>query len=166
MSALASLQFSREIDNSRRNGMTCWGRTTALAYSSVRTALRSEASVSNRQPRHGGVVAEVGYFVAPGFWDEGYASQALALVREYALAERRLNNLYAKTLTTNPASSRVLEKNGFQQDGVIREEGFTDRNHVDLLRDGLLARERSGELPCEYRLAHRCIHNQPEDGSR
>lgn len=102
-------------------------------------------SIGFKPPNETWGVAEVGYFVAPEYWGEGYASQALALVCEYAFAERRLNKLYAKTLTTNPASKRVLMKNGFQQEGVLREEGFAGGDHVDLLRYGLLASEWMGE---------------------
>lgn len=90
-------------------------------------------------------VAEVGYLIAPQFWGEGYATEAVELFCRYAFEERRLNTLYATTFESNIPSCRVLEKNGFQQEGVLREDGFANGEHVDFIRYGLLAREWRSE---------------------
>ncbi|KTG28038.1 GNAT family N-acetyltransferase [Haloferax profundi] len=84
---------------------------------------------------------EVGYSVAPDHWGKGYATDALRTICGYAFRERRLNKVYANAYETNPASCRVLEKAGFQQEGVLREQGFVDGEHVDTLRYGLLSEE-------------------------
>ncbi|WP_042662104.1 GNAT family N-acetyltransferase [Haloferax sp. ATB1] len=85
--------------------------------------------------------AEVGYLVAPDHWGNGYATDALRTLCGYAFGERRLNKLYANAYETNPASTRVLEKAGFEREGVHREQGFVDGDHVDVLRYGRLADE-------------------------
>ncbi|KAB1187835.1 MULTISPECIES: GNAT family N-acetyltransferase [Haloferax] len=84
---------------------------------------------------------EVGYIVAPDHWGNGYATDALRTICGYAFGERRLNKVYANAYETNPGSVRVLEKAGFQQEGVHREQGFVDGEHVDVLRYGLLSEE-------------------------
>ncbi|AFK20175.1 N-acetyltransferase [Haloferax mediterranei ATCC 33500] len=84
---------------------------------------------------------EVGYMVAPDHWGNDYATDALRALCGYAFEERRLNKVYANAYETNPASSRVLEKVGFQREGVHREQGFVDGEHVDVFRYGLLAHE-------------------------
>ena len=82
---------------------------------------------------------EIGYMIAPSDWDSGYATEAVALLAGYAFEERRLNKVYATVYETNPASARVLEKVGFEREGVLRKEGFVDGEYVDLYRYGLLA---------------------------
>ncbi|WP_416840735.1 GNAT family N-acetyltransferase [Haloferax sp. DFSO52] len=84
---------------------------------------------------------EVGYIVAPTHWGEGYATDAVRAICGYAFDERRMNKVYAKAYETNQPSVRVLEKVGFTREGVLREEGFVDGEHVDVLRYGLLADE-------------------------
>lgn len=86
-------------------------------------------------------IAEVGYYVDPDAQDRGYATEALRLVVEYAFDQRRLAKLYAHALATNEPSRRVLEKNGFEEEGRLREEAFVDGERVDVVRYGLLADE-------------------------
>jgi len=62
---------------------------------------------------------ELGYWLGPFFWNLGIATEAVAAVCTFA----RSNNypqLHAGVFHQNPASKRVLEKNGFQvaQDGT------------------------------------------------
>lgn len=84
---------------------------------------------------------ELGYMLHPAHWGRGYATEAVALVSGYGFEERRLNKLSASVYETNPASSRVLEKNGFREEGRLRQEAFVGGEYVDLLRYGLLAEE-------------------------
>lgn len=87
--------------------------------------------------------AEIGYLVAPDRWGNGYATDAVATLCDYAFDERRLDKVYATVFETNPASSRVLEKAGFAEEGRLRREAFVDGERVDLIRYGLLADERT-----------------------
>lgn len=85
--------------------------------------------------------AEVGYMVAPEHWANGYCTEAVALLVEYAFVERRLEKVYATVYDGNEGSTRVLEKNGFTREGRHRSEAFVDGERVDVLRYGLLAEE-------------------------
>lgn len=87
--------------------------------------------------------AEVGYLIAPEHWGNGYATDAVTTVCGYAFEEQRLNKVYATVFVTNPASRRVLEKAGFKEEGLLREEAFVAGEHVDVRRYGLLAEEWS-----------------------
>lgn len=98
-------------------------------------------SIGLKPPNEVWGVGEIGYFIDPDHWGNGYATEALDLLCEYAFEERRLNKLYAKTYARNPASCRVLEKVGFEEEGVLRKEALAEGEHVDLLRYGLLAKE-------------------------
>ncbi|WP_049898382.1 GNAT family N-acetyltransferase [Halococcus agarilyticus] len=85
--------------------------------------------------------AEVGYWVTPDSWGEGYATEATDLLVGYAFDQRRLNKVVATAFEHNAGSRRVLEKVGFVEEGVHREEAFVDGEFVDVHRYGLLARE-------------------------
>lgn len=62
----------------------------------------------------------------------------------YAFRERRLNKVHEGVYAVNPASARVLEKVGFQQEGTLRQHAFVDGEYVDVLYYGLLAEEFEG----------------------
>jgi RimJ/RimL family protein N-acetyltransferase len=85
--------------------------------------------------------AELGYYVHPDAWSNGYATDAVGQVVGYAFAELRLHKVSARCFEHNDGSRRVLEKNGFQREGVLREEAFVNDEHVDMYRYGLLAEE-------------------------
>ncbi|WP_340099537.1 GNAT family N-acetyltransferase [Salinibaculum salinum] len=86
-------------------------------------------------------VAEAGFMIAPEHWNNGYATDALESLCEYAFEERRLNKVVAKAYATNPASLRVLRKVGFTEEGQLRAEAFVEGEYVDIYRCGLLADE-------------------------
>ncbi len=59
--------------------------------------------------------AEVGYWIGVPFWGKGYATHAVSLL--IALAKSMgFSALVGKCVARNPASARVMEKNGFHFD--------------------------------------------------
>jgi RimJ/RimL family protein N-acetyltransferase len=48
---------------------------------------------------------------------------------------------HATVYAQNDGSRRVLEKVGFTEEGLLRQEGFVGGEHVDVVRCGLLAEE-------------------------
>jgi RimJ/RimL family protein N-acetyltransferase len=81
------------------------------------------------------------YWVLPEHQGNGYVTEGTELLLDYAFAERRLAKVYAIVVETNTGSQRVLEKLGFQREGVQREETFVDGERRDNYRYGLLADE-------------------------
>jgi ribosomal-protein-alanine N-acetyltransferase len=63
--------------------------------------------------------AATGYVLAKDAWGVGYATEALGGVVAVA-AELGVRRLYALCHPDHPASRRVLEKCGFQREGVLR----------------------------------------------
>ena len=61
---------------------------------------------------------ELGYWLGVPFWGQGYATEAVRAVIDYAFTEFDYEFLNAGARVTNPASRRVLEKCGFQWTGV------------------------------------------------
>jgi [ribosomal protein S5]-alanine N-acetyltransferase len=65
--------------------------------------------------------ATLGYFVDRARNGRGYASGAVGLALAFAFGSADLHRVQAAVMPGNPASARVLEKNGF------RKEGFSPR---------------------------------------
>ena len=61
---------------------------------------------------------ELGYWLGVPYWGEGYATEAVHAVIDYAFGAGDHTALHAGARVTNPASRRVLEKCGFQWTGV------------------------------------------------
>lgn len=61
---------------------------------------------------------ELGYWLGVDYWGQGYATEALHAVIDYAFTDLGHESLQAGARVTNPASRRVLEKCGFQWTGV------------------------------------------------
>ncbi|MFB6269711.1 MAG: GNAT family N-acetyltransferase [Halobacterium sp.] len=81
------------------------------------------------------------YWVLPEHQGNGYVTEGTSLLLDYAFEERRLAKVYAIVLETNEGSQRVLEKLGFEREGVHRAETFLDGERLDNYRYGLLADE-------------------------
>jgi RimJ/RimL family protein N-acetyltransferase len=63
---------------------------------------------------------DLGFAFLPGFWGQGYASEAAAAVMEHAKGALGLKRLVAITNPDNQSSIRLLEKLGFRFDRMIR----------------------------------------------
>lgn len=64
--------------------------------------------------------ANLGYWVDSKRNGRGLATRAVAALAEHAFGALGLHRLEAGTLVDNPASQRVLEKNGFELVGLAR----------------------------------------------
>lgn len=86
--------------------------------------------------------AELGYWIEPDEQGNGYATEAAQLVLTHAFDQLGLHKVWARTVHDNEGSKRVLEKLGFQQEGVLREHWLGLDRYVDEYRFGLLKSER------------------------
>ena len=69
-------------------------------------------------------VGGIGYETHPRYWGRGLTTEALRAVVTYGHRFLGLNRIEAWTLPGNDASDRVLEKAGFQFEGVFRQKGY------------------------------------------
>ncbi|WP_414049433.1 GNAT family N-acetyltransferase [Macrococcus animalis] len=65
---------------------------------------------------------EIGYMIQPEYWGNGIATHAAKYLVEYGFKEQSLNRIYAVTDIQNTGSIRVLEKVGFQREGLMRQD--------------------------------------------
>ena len=75
--------------------------------------------------------AEVGYWLGEPFWGRGITSGALRTLTRYAFDTLDLVRLYATVMEWNPASARVLEKVGYEYEGLLRKSAFKDGEIID-----------------------------------
>ena len=85
--------------------------------------------------------AEIGYCLARGHWRQGIASEALRAIVAFGFQSMELNRIHACPWCENVASVRLLERNGFQQEGVRREEFWDGGAFHDEALYALLRRE-------------------------
>jgi ribosomal-protein-alanine N-acetyltransferase len=76
--------------------------------------------------------AEVGYELASQFWRQGIMSEALRAILNYGFEIEGVQLVTARVMLKNAASKRLLEKLGFQSQGVMKERGFWKREYHDL----------------------------------
>jgi RimJ/RimL family protein N-acetyltransferase len=85
--------------------------------------------------------AEVGYWLGKRFWGQGIMTAVVRRLCRYAFEEFELTKITAHVFVHNPASARVLEKCGFQQEGYLRKHHLKDNKLIDARLFALLAEE-------------------------
>lgn len=66
----------------------------------------------------------IGYKVNEAMWGRGIATKAVAAMADYLFRDAGINRIQAFVMPENAASERVLLKNGFAREGVIRQGHF------------------------------------------
>ncbi len=83
--------------------------------------------------------AELGYWLTPKYHNKGIMTLALKKITKYGFEKLKLKRIYACVFPFNEASKRVLEKNGYKLEGILRKEIKKDNK---LLDDCLYAKVR------------------------
>jgi ribosomal-protein-alanine N-acetyltransferase len=94
----------------------------------------------DRYHRHIGI----GFDVVRDRWGEGIASEAVGAVTDFALADLDVNRVEAEVMADNDACLRVLERQGFEREGLLRERMYHSGSFRDIV---LLARRAGRTLP-------------------
>ncbi|MDZ7822891.1 MAG: GNAT family N-acetyltransferase [Ahrensia sp.] len=79
-------------------------------------------AVENRT-RFGGI--EIGYWLGKSYWGKGYASEAASALVDLAFRVTDTAKTFAACRTNNPASRKVLQKQGFQFIGLDEMDTLT-----------------------------------------
>lgn len=81
--------------------------------------LRGVIEIRDIEPEHS--QAELSFWLAVEVWGRGYMSEALKPILRVGFADLGLNRLYAYHMQRNPGSGKVLQKNGFLREGILRQ---------------------------------------------
>jgi len=74
---------------------------------------------------------EIGYGIGSGYWNQGYATEAVKRFLKYLFEERGFHTVYASYFPGNDASRRVMEKCGMSYDHFSEKE----LSYLDIERD-------------------------------
>ena len=85
--------------------------------------------------------AEIGYSLARGAWNKGFANEALQALITYAFDSLNLNRIEADIDPRNAGSARALNRLGFSKDGYLRERWIVGDEVSDSELYGLLRRD-------------------------
>jgi len=75
--------------------------------------------------------AEIGYWLGEKFWGKGIMTQAISFVTKYGQEKLGLVRIYGHAFPFNKASMRVLEKNGYQLEGILKKNVLKNKKFLD-----------------------------------
>lgn len=85
--------------------------------------------------------AVLGYWLGKKYWGKKIMSEASKLILNHAFKELKLQRIQATVMHPNIVSMKVLEKNGFKHEGILRKKIFKNNKWMDIHIFGLLKNE-------------------------
>jgi len=85
--------------------------------------------------------SEIGYWLGKKYWRKKLAKEAIKLILNYGFNELKLERIYARVMSPNISSAKLLESVGFIYEGRSRKASFRKGKWMDDLRYGLLREE-------------------------
>ena len=84
-------------------------------------------------------MGDVAYHISSDYWNKGLTTEAIGVVTDFGLNKLLLHRIQAFVMPQNKASIRVLEKSGYEQEGVLRKyrfgKGFHDAAVLSIIRE-------------------------------
>ncbi|MNC19461.1 putative ribosomal N-acetyltransferase YdaF [compost metagenome] len=74
--------------------------------------------------------AEMGYVFHKGYWGQGFGTECVAVVDDFAFEVLPLDKLYACVDAANLPSARILEKNGYRLDGTLEDGSLRFKKEI------------------------------------
>ena len=96
----------------------CWRDGTAFPW--LITGKEEGAPLGIIELRIDGHRADLGYGIARRDWGNGYTTEAVEVIVQWAMAQESIYRVWATCDVENLASARVLEKAGLQKEGILR----------------------------------------------
>jgi len=79
----------------------------------------------------------IGMQIGSEYRSKGYGTAAMRILLDYAFFERRLNKYYGSVIEFNIGSATMLKKLGCVQEGIRRQQIYTDGRYYDEILYGL-----------------------------
>ncbi len=74
---------------------------------------------------------EIGFWIGESYWGKGLMTQALDWMVDHCFQELGLKRIFADVVEYNIASQKVLQKCGFELEGVLRQNIFKNDQFFD-----------------------------------
>lgn len=85
---------------------------------------------------------EIGYELHPCYWGNGIMTEVIEKIVEYGFEEMIVNRIEAFYDPLNQASRRVLEKNGFQFEGILRKRFLKKGEYIDAALSSIIKEDK------------------------
>lgn len=72
------------------------------------------------------------------YWNNGYGTEAMFLILDYAFNHKNLNRIEAHVLEDNIGSCKMHEKLGYKYEGLLRQSVYKDGEYKNQIIYGLL----------------------------
>ena len=118
------------------------GKNSTFAYAIVLDGTAVGSIAAFRQDNIHCRTAELGYYLAQEHWGKGIMTAAVSDICKAVFAETNIVRIFAMPFASNFGSRRVLEKAGFQFEGIMKYNAFKDGSLLDTALYALTRREK------------------------
>ena len=125
--------LGEDLESDAKGNSLCWAVTLKGHDEMIGKCILFQFSHSNHR-------AEIGFILNRSYWRQGLMYQALQAVIEFAFTTLKLHRIGADVDPENAGSLGVLEKLGFEREGLFRDQWLLSGEWVDSVMLGLLNR--------------------------
>lgn len=146
--ALAELINNKKVQDNLRDGLPFpYGEEDAKVFLSAMLASDPDQNIAFAIEADGKLIgsisatrcgnihfrtAELGYYLGEPYWGKGYATEAVRQICNYVFQNTDILRIFAEPFAYNRASCRVLEKAGFQLEGVLHSNAVKNGRVQDM----------------------------------
>jgi [ribosomal protein S5]-alanine N-acetyltransferase len=76
--------------------------------------------------------AELGYWIGIPHWNKGYVTEAAKAIVQFGFKDLHYNKIFATHFLHNPASGKIMEKIGMEQEAILKQEVKKDGEYLDV----------------------------------
>lgn len=76
--------------------------------------------------------AELGYYLARPYWGQGIGTEAVKQISRFVFEHTDIVRIFAEPFATNAGSCRILEKAGYELEGVLRKNAVKNGEIIDM----------------------------------
>jgi len=124
----------KDLESDAQGNSMCWAVTLKGQDEMIGKCILFQFSQTNHR-------AEIGYILNRNYWRQGLMQQALEAVINFAFNTLNLNRIEADVDTENAGSLGLLEKLGFEREGLFRERWFVYDEWQDSVMLGLIKQD-------------------------
>jgi RimJ/RimL family protein N-acetyltransferase len=123
-----------DVESDARGNSICWAVTPKGQDEMIGKCILFQFSPANHR-------AEIGFILNRDYWRQGLMLQALQAVIHFAFNSLNLHRIEADVDPNNAGSLGILEKLGFEREGLFRDRWRLNDGWVDSVMLGLLNRD-------------------------
>jgi ribosomal-protein-alanine N-acetyltransferase len=89
---------------------------------------------------------EVGYCIGENYWNQGITSEALSAIVRFFFDDVKVNRIEARHDTNNPYSGKVMQRCGFELEGIHRKADKNNTGICDVAYYGILSEDYQKDI--------------------